>query len=66
MTIEDKTQGNGAPTEPEKPRSWLGRLLSRIAGWLGGQEYHYAGYLPSRPGFLLRWTLDPFFLPGRG
>ena len=61
MTIEDKTQGNGAPTEPEKPRSWLSRLLSRISGWPGGQEYHYAGYLPSRPGFLLRWTLDPFF-----
>jgi glycerol-3-phosphate O-acyltransferase len=45
----------------EKPRSWLGRILSRLAGWLGGHEYHYAGYLPSRPGFLLRYTLDPFF-----
>lgn len=61
MTIDDLEQGKGAPAKPEKPRSWLGRLLSHVAGWLGGQEYHYAGYLPSHPGFLLRWTLDPFF-----
>jgi glycerol-3-phosphate O-acyltransferase len=52
--------GSGAP-EADKPRTWLGRALSRLAGWLGGQEFHYAGYLPSRPGFLLRYTLDPFF-----
>jgi len=45
----------------EKPKSWWARLVSRLAGWLGGQEFHYAGYLPSRPGFLLRYTLDPFF-----
>jgi glycerol-3-phosphate O-acyltransferase len=51
------------PAEPdaEKPRSRLGQALSRMAGWLGGYDYHYAGYLPSRPGFLLRYTLDPFF-----
>ncbi|MCX5889872.1 MAG: 1-acyl-sn-glycerol-3-phosphate acyltransferase [Deltaproteobacteria bacterium] len=61
MASEIKEPGSNAPTEPEKPRSWLGRLLSRVAGWLGGQEYHYAGYLPSTPGFLLRYTLDPFF-----
>ncbi|MEJ2671381.1 MAG: 1-acyl-sn-glycerol-3-phosphate acyltransferase [Deltaproteobacteria bacterium] len=47
--------------ESEKPRSWLGRILSSLAGWLGGYDYHYAGYLPSRPGFLLRHTLEPFF-----
>jgi len=61
MTTEDKPPANDTPVEPEKPRSWLSRLGSRLFGWLGGQEYHYAGYLPSRPGFLLRWTLDPFF-----
>ena len=61
MASEIKEPGSNAPTEPEKPRSWLGRLLSRIAGCLGGHEYHYAGYLPSTPGFLLRYTLDPFF-----
>ena len=49
------------PPESDKPASTLGRVLSRLAGWLGGQEFHYAGYLPSRPGFLLRYTLDPFF-----
>jgi len=47
--------------EADKPRSWMGRILSRLAGWLGGHDFHYAGYLPSRPGFLLRYTLDPFF-----
>ena len=47
--------------ESEKPRTWMGRILSRLSGWLGGHEFHYAGYLPSRPGFLLRFTLDPFF-----
>ncbi len=61
MVSEIKEPGSNAPTEPEKPRSWLGQLLSRVAGWLSGHEYHYAGYLPSTPGFLLRYTLDPFF-----
>ncbi|MFZ5449426.1 MAG: 1-acyl-sn-glycerol-3-phosphate acyltransferase [Thermodesulfobacteriota bacterium] len=53
----------GGPEAPgaEKPRSWLGRILGGLAGWLGGYDYHYSGYLPSRPGFLLRYTLDPFF-----
>jgi len=45
----------------DRPRTWPGRILGRLAGWLGGHEFHYAGYLPSRPGFLLRYTLDPFF-----
>ena len=40
--------------EVDKPRTWMGRILSRLAGWLGGQDFQYAGYLPSRPGFLLR------------
>ncbi|HZK14259.1 MAG TPA: hypothetical protein VFC55_07055, partial [Desulfobaccales bacterium] len=47
--------------EADKPRTWMGQILSRLAGWLGGHDFHYAGYLPSRPGFLLRYTLDPFF-----
>ena len=49
------------PGMEEKPKSWLGRVFSRVTGWLGGHEFHYFGYLPSRPSFLLRWTLDPFF-----
>jgi glycerol-3-phosphate O-acyltransferase len=49
------------PPESDKPTSWPGRVLSCLAGWLGGHEFHYAGYLPSRPGFLLRYTLDQFF-----
>ncbi|MDP3181219.1 MAG: 1-acyl-sn-glycerol-3-phosphate acyltransferase [Desulfobaccales bacterium] len=63
MGLESEAQKNHSvgPTGPEKPRSWLGRLVSRLSGCLGGHEYHYAGYLPSRPGFLLRFTLDPFF-----
>ncbi len=58
----DKTvpERSEAP-EADKPRTWMGRILSRLSGWLTGQEFHYAGYLPSRPGFLLRYTLDPFF-----
>ena len=47
--------------ETEKPRGWFSRFLSCVTGWLGGHEFHYFGYLPSRPGWLLRWTLDPFF-----
>jgi glycerol-3-phosphate O-acyltransferase len=63
MVIEPQghNNGTGAPVDNERPRSWLGRLLGGLAGWLGGHEFHYAGYLPSRPGFLLRYTLDPFF-----
>jgi glycerol-3-phosphate O-acyltransferase len=63
MNPDMEGQGNGpvGPPEAEKPRSWLGRVVSGLSGWLGGHEYHYAGYLPSRPGFLLRYTLDPFF-----
>lgn len=56
----DLTPPLPAPAEP-KPRSWAGRLVQRLTAWLAGQEYHYAGYLPSRPGWILRFTLDPFF-----
>jgi glycerol-3-phosphate O-acyltransferase len=59
--LEKPRSGESDAPEAERPRSWLGRILSRLAGWLGGHEFHYAGYLPSRPGFLLRYTLDPFF-----
>lgn len=58
--LPEPTQPGSAPQE-DKPRTWLGRLFQRLTAWLGGQEYHYAGYLPSRPGLLLRFTLDPFF-----
>ncbi len=61
MVNEMTEPGSKVPPEPEKPKSWLGRLLGRLAGWLSGHEYHYAGFLPSTPGFLLRYTLDPFF-----
>ncbi len=63
MSTEDAGQGHGpaGPPETEKPRTWLGRMLNGVSGWLGGHEFHYAGFLPSRPGFLLRYTLDPFF-----
>ena len=57
---EQKNQGP-APTGADKPKSWLGRFFSRLFGSGGGHDYHYAGYLPSRPSFLLRFTLDPFF-----
>jgi glycerol-3-phosphate O-acyltransferase len=63
MNTDMKQSGPGEPGAPEtdRPRSWVGRLLGRLSGWLGGHEFHYAGYLPSRPGLLLRYTLDPFF-----
>ncbi len=50
-----------APPETDKPRGWFNGFLNRLTGWLGGKEFHYAGYLPSRPSLLLRYTLDPFF-----
>jgi glycerol-3-phosphate O-acyltransferase len=57
-----KPQTPSPPTpEDDKPKGWLSRLINRLTGWLGGHEFHYAGYLPSRPSFLLRCTLDPFF-----
>uniref|UniRef100_A0A7C3V6P3 Glycerol-3-phosphate acyltransferase n=1 Tax=Desulfobacca acetoxidans TaxID=60893 RepID=A0A7C3V6P3_9BACT len=49
------------PPEADKPRGWCSRFLNRLTVWLGGQEFHYAGYLPSSPGWLLRYTLGPFF-----
>jgi glycerol-3-phosphate O-acyltransferase len=50
-----------APAKEEKPWGWFRSLINRLTSWLGGQDFHYAGYLPSRPGLLLRFTLDPFF-----
>ncbi len=50
-----------SPPEADKPRGWFSRLINRFTGWLGGHEFHYSGYLPSRPGLLLRYTLGPFF-----
>jgi glycerol-3-phosphate O-acyltransferase len=61
MSTELEGQGPGGPGSSEKPKSWLGRWLGGLSGWLGGHDYHYTGYLPSRPGFLLRYSLDPFF-----
>jgi glycerol-3-phosphate O-acyltransferase len=63
MHTDMERPGPDEPGDPgaDKPRTRLGRILSRLAGWLGGHDYHYAGFLPSRPGFLLRYTLDPFF-----
>ncbi len=47
--------------EPSRPE---GRLKS-ISNWFvkifSGRDYHYYGYLPSRPNLLLRHTLDRFF-----
>ncbi len=53
--------GSHQAEDGHTPKTWFGRLLGRMAGWLSGHEFHYSGYLPSRPGFLLRFTLDPFF-----
>jgi len=49
------------PPEGEKPRGWFSRFVQGLTGWLGGKEFHYSGYLPRRPGWLLRYTLGPFF-----
>ncbi|MBM4275081.1 MAG: hypothetical protein FJ134_11560 [Deltaproteobacteria bacterium] len=61
MGEEPQEQQPQSPAEEDKPKSWWARWLGRLTGWLGGHEFHYAGYLPSSPGFLLRYTLDPFF-----
>jgi glycerol-3-phosphate O-acyltransferase len=50
-----------SPPGDDKPKGWFSRFINRLTGWLGGHEFHYAGYLPSRPSLLLRCTLDPFF-----
>ena len=63
--MDINSPGQGPSTPPpggaEKPRNWLSRLFRRLVSWPAGHEYHYAGYLPRTPGFLLRYTLDPFF-----
>ncbi|MEW6386877.1 MAG: 1-acyl-sn-glycerol-3-phosphate acyltransferase [Thermodesulfobacteriota bacterium] len=63
MTSEssEKKPGQAAGPELEKTQGWFGRWLARLAGWLGGQEFHYAGYLPARSGWLSRFTLEPSF-----
>ncbi len=63
MDMNSPGPGPSAPDPggAEKPRNWLSRLFRRLVGWSAGHEYHYAGYLPRHPGFLLRYTLDPFF-----
>jgi glycerol-3-phosphate O-acyltransferase len=58
---EEQRSTQPVPEPGEKPKGWWSRLFSRFTDRLGGHEFHYAGYLPSRPGFLLRHTLDPFF-----
>ncbi len=54
-------QPDQAPPEKPEPAGRFRRLFGRLTSWLGGQEFHYAGYLPSKPGWLLRFTLGPFF-----
>lgn len=62
MTPELKDpQSPPSPPETDKPKGWISRILNRLTVWLGGQEFHYAGYLPSRPSWLMRYTLGPFF-----
>lgn len=49
------------PPQSERPQGRWQRLKKWLAGIFSGREYHYYGYLPSRPSFLLRYTLDRFF-----
>lgn len=58
---QDPKSQAAPPPETDKPRGVFSRILNRLTGWLGGQEFHYAGYLPGRPSWLLRCTLGPFF-----
>ena len=60
MEPEKEEQESKAP-EVRKPGNWLTRFFKTLLGWQTGHEYHYSGYLPKTPGFLLRHTLDPFF-----
>jgi glycerol-3-phosphate O-acyltransferase len=62
MDSEPKNQRPPEGASPEeKSWTWIRRAFHRLTVWLGGQEFHYVGYLPSRPGWLLRFTLYPFF-----
>lgn len=45
----------------DRPQGRLRRLKNWFAKIFSGREYHYYGYLPSRPSFLLRHTLDRLF-----
>ncbi|MDD3581810.1 MAG: 1-acyl-sn-glycerol-3-phosphate acyltransferase [Desulfobacca sp.] len=48
--------------EQQKPQlGWIARFQAWFSKIFGGKEYHHYGYLPSRPGLLLRFTLDQFF-----
>ena len=52
---------NAPETQPSQPQGWLKRLTNWVGKTFSGRDYHYYGYLPSRPNFLLRHTLDRFF-----
>jgi glycerol-3-phosphate O-acyltransferase len=52
---------NAPETQPNQPQGWLTRLKNWFVKTFSGRDYHYYGYLPSRPNFLLRHTLDRFF-----
>jgi glycerol-3-phosphate O-acyltransferase len=52
---------NAPETQPSQPQGWLTRLKNWFGNTFSGRDYHYYGYLPSRPNFLLRHTLDRFF-----
>ncbi len=50
------------PTSPSQPSDSRWQRFRRwLSGIFSGREYHYYGYLPSRPSFLLRYTLDILF-----
>ena len=66
MAMENNQPGSEAPTGPEKSGSRLRRLLARLAAWLAGGEYHYAGYLPKAPGVFIALYPGPLLFPGRG
>ena len=48
-------------TQPSRPQGRLTRLKNWFVKIFSGRDYHYYGYLPSRPSFLLRHTLDRVF-----
>ncbi|MGQ9920243.1 MAG: 1-acyl-sn-glycerol-3-phosphate acyltransferase [Desulfobacca sp.] len=51
-----------APTpQADRPQSRWQRIKNWCSGIFSGRDYHYYGYLPSRPSLLLRYTLDKLF-----